>query len=160
MHPDPRFKKTAYVVEATDCERNMLWREWAPFIPWLQDSYGMNVTVGKLGDHPVCVNISWDILNDRRVMFYSDSSMVVDHRMVEKWIKENLPQCFDNVCWSTNATNFSHCLNHVWPYESRPKGWDDGIKQLRFDMVRAGNLTSLAYPKGIHGWKEKENAEG
>lgn len=110
------FKDVVYLVEANSYEKLMLWGEYydSPtaerahcFTTWEQESSGWGITVGFIEDMPVCVSISYAKLNGKRVMFYTDTSTVVDHRMIEKWLRHftQAPEC--------NAMNFHHCLHHI-----------------------------------------------
>lgn len=120
---DPRRQATTYVVEATSEEQTMLWCEWSgdaanhrygspdhERAPWEQIRDGWSHVVGELAGFPVVIVINFAIIYEELVMFYYASSRVVDHEMVESWLKNNVPSYLDN---HTNSTNFGHCISSV-----------------------------------------------
>lgn len=116
-HPDKRFAETVYLVEATDYEQLALWKEWHQFVPsWVEDSSGYGLEVGRRAGLPVVVSVTWAIINGKRVCFYEAVSQMVDHGMVEKWRHEEFPKLRGAHC---NAMNFAHCLEALWPHETR-----------------------------------------
>ena len=79
--------------EATDFERYCIWERfhnselsW----PWESARVGKGLTVGFVEDMPVCISISKARVNGKVVLFYCDTSQIVDHRMIEEWRKDNL----------------------------------------------------------------------
>lgn len=130
---DPRYTDTVYLVEASGYEHLALWQAWHRFLPWQQITRGEMVTAGSIRvglceKMPTCVDVAWAILNERRVCFYHACSMVVDHRLVEKWRKAEFPHIDwrDQHC---NAMNFSQCLGYVWPMADRPEGTEERIQR-------------------------------
>jgi hypothetical protein len=85
------------VVEATSAEKHWIWRE---FSDWSEDEHmdrtwkqgsGLLATVGTVGKRPVCISVLVDVVNGKRILFYHATSQVVDHQMVEEWLKRELP---------------------------------------------------------------------
>jgi hypothetical protein len=105
-------------VEANSYESLCLWHEQHERAgkTWKQGSGGCMVQVGELADMPVCVSLFVNEVDGHRILFYDATSRVVDSRMVEKWLKENLPlTAFENGDARkrlnvTNAMNFHNVL--------------------------------------------------
>lgn len=55
---------------------------------------------------PVCVSVTWNLLDGHLIAFYDPTSQVVDHRMVEKYIRDNCPRRVD-------AMNFHNCAHEL-----------------------------------------------
>lgn len=53
---------------------------------------------------PVCLEVHWNLIGGHLVAFYAPTSQVVDHRMVDKYVRENCAK-------KTDAMNFSHCTH-------------------------------------------------
>lgn len=112
---DPRFNDVVYMVEATHFEHFMLWKEnserQAPMVPlrWEQDTLGHIYTIGELAGNPIAVSVEFAVIDGRRVAFYEATSQVVDHRLVEKWIKEQCPAGTQHC----DGMNFAHCVAHI-----------------------------------------------
>jgi hypothetical protein len=119
------FEGVEFLVEASDYEKQTLWERYyyKPFNPeavvkdWQQVSMGHGITIGHLGDRPVCVSIFYAILDGHKVMFYDATSQVVDHAMIDEWLKHHT---LEKVRWDngtrwahTNAMNFHHCLHYI-----------------------------------------------
>jgi hypothetical protein len=101
-----------FAVEATDYERLCLWREWHDEqrrVTWQEESRGLLVTVGHVGDRPVCVCLCWATIDGRRVVFYHASSQIVDHPTVEAWVRATAMTPGGT---HTNAMNF-HVVAHA-----------------------------------------------
>lgn len=81
------------VVEANSFEHHALWRfnEMSILHQWESARSGLGTTVGKVGKMPVAISLSIDVIDGHRILFYHATSQVVDHRMVEDWLKKNLP---------------------------------------------------------------------
>ena len=116
-----QLKRTDYFVEASSFERSTLWRDWAKEatnaglssemykdrqVDWQQQSLGYGQSVGELDGRPVYISLNWATINGRQVMFWEPTSVVVDHDMIEEWLKENLPDGIEK----SNAENFHNCV--------------------------------------------------
>lgn len=85
------------VVEATHYEMFALWGdndrqrddrklEWSG-----NTEAGIGVQFGKLGKMPVCGTLWPKKIAGHKILFVELTSTVVDHRIVEAWLKENMP---------------------------------------------------------------------
>jgi len=127
---DPRFAKTMFVVEADGYAMNGLWKEFSiegkqfgsrgqyekdfTRLNWIQDNPGKLYEIGTCDDRPVCVSFFWNRLNGHYVLFYSGSSQVVDHKMIEDWLYKYCCPKYDNGRIAmTDAMNFHICHNHI-----------------------------------------------
>jgi hypothetical protein len=90
---DPMFHGVVGIVEATSFEKLCLWqgvqKEQGS---WEQNLSGSLVTVGKVGELPVCVSIFIDKVKGHKIVFWHATSQVVDYDMIETWFNDNLPQ--------------------------------------------------------------------
>lgn len=109
-----RWPKTEYAIEATDEEQHVCWERTHETVRW-QQCNGWIVTLaqllvgedrGHLERMPVTVCLTWHLLDGHLVAFYEASSQVVDHRIVEKYIRGNCSK-------HTNATNFHICMHDL-----------------------------------------------
>ena len=78
------------MVEATDLEELTIWKDWHERLSWQQNVPLVPCCIRIIGEfhgEPVAVRVSWAMLNNRLIGFYSASSQVVDHRMIDKWQK-------------------------------------------------------------------------
>ncbi len=107
-----RWPLTEYVVEATHEEGFGVWQRTHKTVKWEQ-GHGWLITLGKvwvgsalrkLERMPVTVSVNWNLLDGHLVGFYEAESQVVDHRMVDKYIRGNCAK-------HTNATNFHLCAH-------------------------------------------------
>ncbi len=115
---DANRRAAVYLVEADDFAQLRLWIEnaeegdrqgWkSPFkkVRWEQVGLGYGHEIGKFGGMPVCVCVSFARIKGHLVAFYEATSQVVDHRMVEEWLKTEFPSSRGK----TNAQNFHNCL--------------------------------------------------
>lgn len=117
------FKDVVYLVEANHNETHLLWERfhYKPVYDfkvdsWVQVMEGYGPVIGELDNRPICVGITYAILNGKKVMFYEGQSEVVDYKMIEDWrdhYAPNISHC--------NATNFGHCLNDIGAYDEMRK---------------------------------------
>jgi hypothetical protein len=131
---DPRFKDTEFVVEADSYSQHELWynfhapskneiegRDYGVFIPneskveWEQDNCGTMYQTGILAKRPVCTTFLWVKLDGHRIVFYENTSQVVDTVQVEKWLNKHCCPRWDKGTRiaRTNASNFHHVIHHV-----------------------------------------------
>jgi hypothetical protein len=102
---NPEFKKwqglVKGIVEATDFERNCLWQmyaiEGAKFsqlvsgtrIPWSpRQDYGVLTSVDGPG---TCISVTIIEVNGRPILFYHDTSQLVNHKNIDKWFADAFP---------------------------------------------------------------------
>lgn len=131
---DEHLKNTFAAVEVTSEESLHLWREWAeehtdrvkdardqrPLVYWEQIPSGFNQTIGvfkfeKDEVMPVCISGYWVRLRGKKtdpgklVLLYEMTSQVVDYRMVDRWMEENLPKGVQ----TSDAQNFHNIVHRV-----------------------------------------------
>ena len=78
-------------------------------VKWEQISFGDFITAGYLDGMPVTVSLLYAKINNHIVTFWNSPSMVSDHRLIEKWFKENLPEGVH----ATDASNFHTAVHHI-----------------------------------------------
>ena len=107
------LKDVIFVVEATSCERFMLWQEWHEKIEWEQGQSGWWLQIGELDDRPVCASCQVDKLNGFKILFVEMTSQVTDSVMLEKWLDENCsPKWGKGTRLArTNASNFHNVVH-------------------------------------------------
>lgn len=100
------------VVEANSYELHMLWAEnqrRAQPRTWKENPRGLLETVGHIADRPVCIGLFTAEVDQHKLLFIDATSQVVDHRMIDKWLTDTLPQSAfrkDGHVNKTNAMNF------------------------------------------------------
>jgi hypothetical protein len=104
---------TKFAVEATGFERHMLWRDHHERISWEGNPAGYGVQLGLIGDMPVMLSATFQAIEGHVVLFYHPTSQLVDHRMIDAWLNENVLAKWDKGTRiaQTDAMNFSHCLH-------------------------------------------------
>lgn len=117
------FDNVVFLVEASSYERLTFWKDHfhaphkgMPVIrTWEQESRGQMVYLGKIDKRPMYVQIWWDVLNGKRIIFYEGCSQVVDHKMIEDWLKHftlNTIRWDNGRRWARcDAMNFHQCLD-------------------------------------------------
>lgn len=106
------IEKVKYAVETTSYESLALWKEWHERVNWEQLNPGKICTVGHINDRPINVELSWNKINGHKILFYHGCSMLVDHDMVEKWLKKNALLEYPNM---VDAMNFHNIVNYLPP---------------------------------------------
>lgn len=105
------------LVQATSTEKFYLWREFShrsdlitdwPKINWKEISVGTSSQIGELDNRPVCICVFFADIEGRRVGFYEGISQVVDHKMIEEWLRNKNPEAY-----RTDAMNFSNAIHHI-----------------------------------------------
>lgn len=125
-----RLAATRFVVEATGDEVQLLWEKFSDeaicksplnIYRWEQLNPGLLLTLGQLAGLPVCLHVRWLRINGVLVLFHEATSMVVDRRMVKKWVGENLAHCEDGDgrVARCDVANFHHCLHFVQKFGTR-----------------------------------------
>lgn len=107
------LKATRFAVEATSFERLALWQKHHETLAWQDRPYGFMVTLGRFGDMPVVLSVTFHVLENHVVMFYEATSQVVDHRMVEAWVDKHVCAKWDQNTLRprTDAMNFHLCVH-------------------------------------------------
>jgi hypothetical protein len=135
------LKETIFVVEATNFERFMLWKEWHDRIEWEQGNTGKLIQIGELDNRPVCASCQVDMLNTYKILFIDMTSQVRDTVMLEEWL--------DKYCsprWSkgtrlarTNASNFHnviHALEEVKKHRMLGANqFEEFVKEYGFERL-------------------------
>lgn len=120
---ESRLLKTRFVVSATSFEQHVLWCRYAKESPeriaptpvkWQQIAPGWIVEVGRIGLRPCCIAMDWSELDGELVCFYHDSSGVVDHEMIDRWINDRFKGTWGGGRRAhSDAYNFHHCLQGI-----------------------------------------------
>lgn len=81
------------VVEATSFEKHCLWQQehQERGRQWKQNLSGYIPQIGELDGRPICVSLFTAVVDDHKILFIEATSQLVDHRMIEEWLKKNLP---------------------------------------------------------------------
>lgn len=122
-HCEQMMEETQFVVKATYEETFLFWEKFCvqtmyktplSIYTWEQCNPGWHLEIGKIIDYPVCIGVRWYRINGVLVMFYEATSRIVDHEMVDKWLKERCcPKDCDGRLAYTNALNFHHVLDYI-----------------------------------------------
>jgi hypothetical protein len=108
------------LVEATGYEGLCIWREYHEEMKksWAQVAPGLLETIGHVGDMPVCLSLSINVVDGHRILFWETTSQVVDHRMVEDWFVRTMPKTalredgkYLNKANAMNFHNVIHCAD-------------------------------------------------
>lgn len=107
------FDNVVFLVEANSHESHHFWLDYhyrprilTPVVKsWEQETMGKVITIGEINKRPINVDISYAKLNNKRVAFYEGSSQLVDHQMIEDWLKYFT---LDSIRWD-NSTRWAHC---------------------------------------------------
>jgi len=116
-----RIEKTEYLVEADSAHSHFLWQEWAdeargmgytspydkPSFKWKQHQ-GIMLEVGRIEDRPICITIMWNEIGGALIGFYNASSQLVDHKMVEEFLKKKFKDTP-----KTDTMNFAHVIGYL-----------------------------------------------
>lgn len=96
-------------VEATRNEQSHLYSLYSKELgaTWVENNSGFLETVGYLDDMPVCISLHTAVVKGQKILFWHSTSTVVDHRLINEWLKLNTP---DN---RTDATNFHNVFHRV-----------------------------------------------
>jgi hypothetical protein len=109
------------VVEATDNERHMLWDANQRYrkMTWEQARHGYGPVVGRLDDMPIAISILTANVDGHKLLFVHPTSVVVDHRQIDKWLTETLPQSAFREDGYINRVDAGNFIN-VFPHPPRP----------------------------------------
>ncbi|AGS81076.1 hypothetical protein [Caulobacter phage Cr30] len=80
------------VVECDSYGRMMLWKENHERYKWEESRHGYGPTVGYLADMPVCISIRKVVVDGLPILKIDATSTVVDWRLIDKWLNDNLPK--------------------------------------------------------------------
>ena len=112
---DPRFAKTVFCVEANSFETLELWDYWKDKVKWEDEGDGVMYQTGEIDNRPICTTMSWSKIDGQYVLFYDNTSQVVDNVQVEKWFKAHCNPTWDKGTRRafTDSMNFYHCIDAV-----------------------------------------------
>jgi hypothetical protein len=81
------------VVEANSYESLCLWRDFhkEQKMTWVQGLGGYVPTIGMIDGRPVCLSLFVNTIGGHKILFIEGVSQVVDHVMIDAWLKANLP---------------------------------------------------------------------
>lgn len=116
LDDEPRLRDVVAAVDANRFEQFMLWQEHHRECEWVHDSAGYMIQLGTLADMPVCLSISFAVVDKRRIVFHYMCSMVTDGRMEEAWLDANFGEQESGdrrKVHCTDAMNFGNALNHI-----------------------------------------------
>jgi hypothetical protein len=131
---DSRFIDTIYLIEANSYERQALWAEFHTQLRWEHDCIGAVIQVGELDNRPVNIDVLWTKIDGYRIAFWDACSQVVDHKMIEDWLRQNLPKVP-----KTNSMNFHNMIHKI-----HPEGWpfgpvtDEDLRELLLRSEKTG----------------------
>jgi hypothetical protein len=131
------YKKVDYAIEATDNEAFLLWEKNHEKMKWEQNCQGYMPTVkeirvlgegGKIESFPVCVSLTWSVIDGRTVLFYESVSRFVDWEAVQEFVRDNL---LNPGFTKTNATN-AHIVFHAIQARNEREGrGTDKVQDMR-----------------------------
>lgn len=101
------------IIECDSFSQHALWKEFHERCEWKQNLSGYGVTVGYLAEQPVFISILKAVVDSVTILFINPTSEVVDWRMIEKWLKKNMPATAYRDSTYLNkqdAQNFSNAL--------------------------------------------------
>jgi hypothetical protein len=96
-----RYPSVEFAVEATDWERTeIISKNLNKLTPLAETHDGVKVypvsmgnsilpTIGYIADRPITVSLTYVTIADETILFYEGMSELVDHKMIEAWIKEH-----------------------------------------------------------------------
>lgn len=95
--PDPnddlyeKVQRAEYVCIATSFEKSSLYARNHDMYKdeWIQDVNGRGITIGKCGNDPVSLSLSWAKVRNVNVLFVDPISQVVDFRMIDEWLQQH-----------------------------------------------------------------------
>lgn len=82
----PEYEGVRFACYATNYEQLAIWRE----TPYEQGRVGHGYTIGEIAGRPVVVCVFVNELNGVKFAFVDATSQLVDWKMVEEWVKQNV----------------------------------------------------------------------
>jgi hypothetical protein len=79
------------VIEATSFEKFCIWEKCHKRGDDWKQGDGIGETIGEIDGRPVHLSLLVDTVNSQRILFWHATSTVVDHKMIEDWLKKTLP---------------------------------------------------------------------
>lgn len=118
MDCEQRLNATEFAVEDGDSFAQLtLWREWSESkrVKWEQVGSGFMRQLGELGGRPINLQLSWELIDGRLVLFHHGCSQLVDHKLIEDWLRSRLPQLYPESGRSrtTDPMNFGNVVHAI-----------------------------------------------
>lgn len=105
------------IIDAASFEQHMLWadnsRREQP-LTWKENMSGLTAIVGLLGEMPVCISLFTAEIDGHKLLFWHATSQVVDYRMIDKWMIENLPKSAFHADGRVNQTDAGN-FHNIFP---------------------------------------------
>jgi hypothetical protein len=109
--PTREIIKCDYAVEANGFEALTIWEKYHTRAKtYKQEMRGLMCDVAFVNGQPICVSLNWDVINGKRVLFYYGCSNLVDHKLVDAWVREN---ALSLGAHCENAMNFHIIFNYL-----------------------------------------------
>ena len=106
------FDNVFAIVEVTSFEMLCLWQEWHQKrnYSWDENNRGQLITVGYIDSRPIAISVLIHKVNEREILFIEATSQLVDWKMIENWLYENVPSARNGTSLNKwDAGNF-HCV--------------------------------------------------
>jgi hypothetical protein len=78
------------VVEATDCERHLLWEKYHERKKWEENLSGHGAHIGDIDGRPIWVSLLTAVIDGKKILFWHVTSKVADYDQVDTWIETAL----------------------------------------------------------------------
>jgi hypothetical protein len=103
-----------FLVSATDFERHMLWQKWhhnEHRVSWEQIMSGFGPCIGTIDGRPICLSLSFAIIEGHKVLFHDVVSQLADYKMAEEWLEMHCKPATNGGRSTTDAQNFHICVH-------------------------------------------------
>lgn len=87
-----KLEQTSLVVEATSFEAFALWQNYKSEVKEWKQEPGTLIQIGEFSGNPICVQIMWEIIDSKRVLFWEATSRIADFDMINEFFKCNCPK--------------------------------------------------------------------
>lgn len=94
-----KLAETRLIVKATNFETFSFWEQHHKDISWVQEM-GYTEIIGYLAGKPVNLQICWEIIDDKRVLFWDIVSQVSDTEMARQYFYKKLPTIEQTDTWN------------------------------------------------------------
>lgn len=83
-------------------------------IDWSETHKEYHITIGHFGRHPIAINVSIDMIGNRKIVWIEDISRVVDHDAIDAWIEKFVhQQSPGGHAYKVDAANFGDLLGEI-----------------------------------------------
>lgn len=80
------------IVETSGCDTLFMYKLYLKEYDDMSGTRGGPVvTVGTIGDRPICIALNVVVICGKRLMFYDPTSQLVDHAMIEEYLDKTWP---------------------------------------------------------------------